>query len=717
MKRLLVLAGLLTAAAALSGPVPPTWLTEGVLYRYRTADGAKAESLKAVRALGVTLVDVGPSPLAGADLADYRAKAEELGLRLIEAKDVERDAARPWNAAVRAVLDGKRPASSLAQEWDRRHAPFPSGPRRLYCNPLQNDPVGLSFAFALDGLPAVEAFHENGQLALVKELCRLRTSLPALNRGTVVWLPSDAPSVVAVLREAPDGGKLVCAFNFATNAVRAHVSVPEPLAETSELSRSVASVSADGDYVFEDRGFDFRWLPASRAAERAIASRRRPPKGTPTPPNPVYDDIPARTAKSAPDFLRSSVLYQLFLRPFTAAGTFKAAEERLPFLKETGVDVIYLAAMAQADDGDDVKYWSGRQVASKLGNPCNPYRVKDYFAIDPEYGTPEDFERFVAAAHRLGLKVLYDLVYYHCGPNSKIFREHPGWIRRDKDGSLFKGPWRFPVLKMGSVDLREYLFANMTYLMERYKLDGFRCDVGSTVPISFWEEGRRRCEMINPDMIMLCEGRAPESQFAAFDLNYGFQVQKTLENIQAGRTNANALAESYRACTRMYPKGFRFMRCIENHDIVNVGPGGKSPEAKYGATLCESMLATVFLLDGLPMIYNGQEVADDAPHSIWSNRFYGGRRIDWGRAFAETGRKRRAFVRRLVDLRHRHPDLFDAPVDWLPVGDPDKVYAFRRKLKGGDLLLVVNVTDKDVTTTVDGVRRTLSSHGHLIEGE
>ena len=139
-----------------------------------------------------------------------------------------------------------------------------------------------------------------------------------------------------------------------------------------------------------------------------------------------------------------TTIYQLFPRAFTREGTLAAASAHLADIASLGVDYVYLCPVFLSDDGMDKTYWSERQIASGFENPKNPYRMKDYFAVDPEYGTKEDLINFVKRAHELGLKVLFDLVYYHCGPNAVFLKEHPDFIQRTPDGSPFTGEWAFP---------------------------------------------------------------------------------------------------------------------------------------------------------------------------------------------------------------------------------------------------------------------------------
>ena len=108
------------------------------------------------------------------------------------------------------------------------------------------------------------------------------------------------------------------------------------------------------------------------------------------------------------------------------------------------------------------------------------------------------------------------------------------------------------------------------------------------------------------------------------------------------------------------------------------------------------MLVTLFLLDGVPMVYNGQEIADAARHSIFSNRDHGAFGIDWSRADDAKARRRFAKVRELAALRHAHPELFDCPLVWNGTDDPDRKYSFSRLLADGrTLTLTVDIASGD----------------------
>ena len=422
-------------------------------------------------------------------------------------------------------------------------------------------------------------------------------------------------------------------------------------------------------------------------------------------------------AREVPEFLRRSVMYQLFTRMFTKEGTFAAAEKKLPELKELGVDIIYMTPHQLADDDEDRRFWSGRQKASGMNNAKNPYRQKDFFAVDPEYGTKEDLQSFVAAAHRLGMKVMFDLVYFHCGPKAVFLEQHPDFIVRNSDGSPKLGDWAFPEMDIANPAVREYLYANMAGLVKDYDVDGFRCDVADMMPVDFWEEGYRRCKALKPDIFMMCEGLKGDDQIAAFDLSYGFYTQWTLVSFLKGESPADMLEKASKAELRDFPKGFHWMRCFENHDFANCKPGEKRKEELYGQDINAAMIATCFMLNGIPMLYNGQEIADARPHSIWSNRDHGKWCIDWSRSDDAVALKRRALVKRLAGLRHRHPDLFDAPVSWHRTTCPDKVYAFSRPLSDGTVFtLMVNISGDEIKFALpDGKERVLKPYGFELD--
>lgn len=422
------------------------------------------------------------------------------------------------------------------------------------------------------------------------------------------------------------------------------------------------------------------------------------------------------TVKPAPAYLKDAVVYQINLRSFTLDGTLKAAERLLPHIASLGADIIYLCPVTLADDDPRREFWSDRQKKSELGNPKNIYRVKDYYAVDPEYGTDGDLKSFVAAAHKLDLRVILDLVYYHCGPAAVFLEEHPDFVVREADGSVKNGLWHFPELNFKSPALREYLWENMEYFVRDFDVDGYRCDVAGAVPLDFWEEGRRRIDALKPDLIMLAEndGIVPE-QRAAFDFSYGCFLWMA-PAVLKGENPASTLRSGMETQAAKTLSGSRFLYGFDNHDIAN-DQYDERLEKLIPAEKTEAAFALSFALDGVPFLYNGQEVADSRRHSIFGNRFFGKNLVvDWAEAVTPAGARRMAFLKKLIAFRRAHSALTEGKVVWLDNAAPDALLTFRREAKKETLFVAVNLGNAERTVPRAGRTVLLASEKAGLNG-
>ncbi|MCF7854616.1 MAG: alpha-glucosidase C-terminal domain-containing protein [Candidatus Pacebacteria bacterium] len=410
-------------------------------------------------------------------------------------------------------------------------------------------------------------------------------------------------------------------------------------------------------------------------------------------------DTPARTS---PDFLAQSVIYQMFLRPFTPEGTLERATRLLPHLADTGVDFVYLCPIVEADDSPSLRYWSERQKISGFNNPRNPYRVKDYYKIDPEYGTDADFRAFVEQAHALDIRVMLDLVYGHCGPKCNLIEEHPDFIQRRPNGSIRYTSYHFPYINFESRAAREYFMGNMEYFVREFGVDGYRTDMERVVPIDFWEEARDRLERIRPDIVMLAESDRRECQLKAYNLNYGVKWGWILRHEIFELGESAAKLRDYVCGTELssYPPGARFIRMMNNHDWAN---DHENPENSIGGEAVEAILAVIFAVDGVPFLYNGVEIADDHRHSIYSNRDFGGLAINWANALTRKGINRLQFVKQLVALRRSTPPLIYGNTVWLDHDQPDNIIAFAREYRDKRIVFAVNTRNRAIKVNIKEV--------------
>ncbi|MBP3381625.1 MAG: alpha-glucosidase C-terminal domain-containing protein [Clostridia bacterium] len=406
-----------------------------------------------------------------------------------------------------------------------------------------------------------------------------------------------------------------------------------------------------------------------------------------------------KTACVSPEWFQKGSVYQVNPRTFSAEGTIAAVTKALPRLAEMGFSVIYFCPLFEADTSQDRDFWSIRQKASNTNNPKNPYRMMDYFRIDDEYGTLGDLRDCIQTAHTLGLKVLLDLVYLHIGPNAYVIQQHPEFIQRDESGNPKLTYWNFPYLNFENAGLREYLWSNMTYFIGHLDADGFRCDVADNVPLSFWAEGKRRITAIKPDAVLINEGQKAAYLEDVFHCNYGWSWHERIFEVITDAKTADAIRAEHERVRAEYPKGGLVLRDMDNHDTVTDWPD--RIENLVGHDGMEMLLALNYMIDGIPMVYCGNELADTAKLSMFANRFHMG-------AFAVTDRnatgthvtRRMQIIRTLNTLRKTVCALSAGETVWLDT--PKEILAFERRAKDETAVFIANFGKTTQTVPLPG---------------
>ena len=336
-----------------------------------------------------------------------------------------------------------------------------------------------------------------------------------------------------------------------------------------------------------------------------------------------------------PEWSYGSVLYEMNVRQLTHEGTLRAAASRLSFLRDLGVDVVWLMPVHPIGE-------EGRK-----GSLGSYYSVRDYCAVSPELGTMEDFDAFVAEAHRLGMKVLLDWVANHTARDARWVTEHSDFYVYDADGRPAV-PWDWTdtaKLDYSNHAVWEAQAEAMEFWLCDHGVDGFRCDMAMLVPVEFWNETVRRLKRTKPDLFMLAE--AEETNLfdeGAFDACYAWEMHHLMVDVAQQRTRVTALRDYLYADRERYPRSAMRLAFTSNHD-ENSWSGSEFD--RFGDAR-EAMAVFSFVVPrGLPLIYTGQEVGCD--HSF---AFFDRDPI----ATYEVNDFTR-FYRRLTALRHRNPAL------------------------------------------------------------
>lgn len=297
------------------------------------------------------------------------------------------------------------------------------------------------------------------------------------------------------------------------------------------------------------------------------------------------------------EWTRDAVIYQINTRQYSAEGTFKAVEADLPRLKEMGVDILWLMPIHPIGE------------KNRKGTLGSPYSVKDYYGINPEFGTEQDFRDLVRAAHAMGFKVILDWVANHSAWDNPLVESNPEYYIRDYKGDFRPTPWvdwsdiiDFDYSQRG---LREYMTKAMVHWVREYDIDGFRCDVAGFVPLDFWEQVRRELDAVKP-VFMLAEFGQRDVLKRAFDAVYTWDWNNTLHNIGMGRAGAGAMVGFYTGHDAEYPREGMRMLHVANHDQNS---WDATMDGRFGPAR-DAAIVLSFVTEGIPMIYNSQEAGE-----------------------------------------------------------------------------------------------------------
>src|SRR6185503_19119719 len=176
-------------------------------------------------------------------------------------------------------------------------------------------------------------------------------------------------------------------------------------------------------------------------------------------------DVSQVGARASAPWVRDALIYELNPRTFSASGNFAGVVARLDDLKTAGVSIVWLMPIHPLGQ------------LKKKGTIGSPYAVRDYYAINPDYGTKDDLKRLVAEAHRRGLKVIIDIVANHTSWDN-VMMSTPSYYRRDAQGKIVS-PYDWTdvaALDYTNAATRKYMTDMLKYWIREFDLDGFRCD-------------------------------------------------------------------------------------------------------------------------------------------------------------------------------------------------------------------------------------------------
>jgi len=389
------------------------------------------------------------------------------------------------------------------------------------------------------------------------------------------------------------------------------------------------------------------------------------------------------------EWSRNANIYEVNIRQYTKEGTFKAFARHLPRLKKMGVDILWLMPVQPIGE------------KNRKGTLGSYYAVRDYTAVNPEFGTLDDLRSLVRQAHGMGMRVIIDWVANHTAFDNPWTVQHPDWYLKNDKGEIFPVTYTDGAepeywtdvtgLDWKNKDLWKGMQDAMLFWVREADIDGFRCDVAGKVPTPFWNEARAALDRVKP-VFMLAEADKPDLHEHAFDMTYGWDTKDLFKDIAKGKADARTLKTFLEQPPKAFPPGAYRMRFTSNHDENSWS--GSDVELYGPAFKAMAMLAAT--LPGMPLIYGGQEAGLDK-----RIEFFEKDPIDW-KTYQYA-----PFYTELLKLKHDNRALWNgqygAPVQVLDTGN-DKVFAFRRQMEGNVVQVTVNLSNQQQAYALAGAQ-------------
>jgi glycosidase len=374
-----------------------------------------------------------------------------------------------------------------------------------------------------------------------------------------------------------------------------------------------------------------------------------------------------------PAWSENAAIYEANIRQYSPEGSFKEFEKRLPELKAMGVGVIWIMPINPIGQ------------KNRKGTLGSYYAVRDYTAVNPEMGTPEDFRHLVNAIHAQGMKVIIDWVANHTAWDNDWAKDHPDYYAHDDKGNFVP-----PVPDWHDVIRLDYRNPQLRvkYWVTDYDVDGFRCDVADMVPTDFWNEARAALDKVKP-VFMLAEATKPELQEHAFDMTYGWQFKDLFNEIAQGKKAAADLDAYLNGEEKQYnPNSYRMLH-ITNHDLNS----WEGTEFQRLGDATETFLVLSNVIEGMPLIYSGQEAGNTKALAFFEHD-----PIEW------KDHKFRGLYTKLFQLKKTNKALWNGlsggQLVRVHTSNDKAVFAFTRSKDGNEIVGIFNLSKQPQTVTI-----------------
>lgn len=366
------------------------------------------------------------------------------------------------------------------------------------------------------------------------------------------------------------------------------------------------------------------------------------------------------------------IMYEVNPLVFSPTRNLKGVTARLDQIKDLGVNVIWLMPIHPI--GEEKGFGS-------------PYAVKNFYDINPSYGTLEDLRNLVAEAHKRDMAVIMDLVANHTSWDNEWVIKNKSWYSQDHMGNIKMAEnWSdVAELNYDKEALRTEMMKVMEYWVLEANVDGYRCDFADGVPLSFWKDAIKSLrDLPNRNIIMFAEAADKNMYSAGFDMIFGWGFYHGLKEVYQKN---DPISKIFIANTNDYsniPNGVEILRFVTNHDY---NAWDEVPRTVFNGH--QGVLAAYVItayLGGVPMIYNGQEVGTPANIPFFRPTNF---TINWS-----INSNLKAEYSKINKLKINSNALKNGVIQ--SFSNNSDIFAFTKSISNEQVLVIVNVRNQNI---------------------
>lgn len=424
---------------------------------------------------------------------------------------------------------------------------------------------------------------------------------------------------------------------------------------------------------------------------------------------------------SMPDWVQDIVMYHIFPDSFASekgcisknpgktlfegekesvthlGGTLSGVKENLDYLKDLGVNCIYLNPIFAA-------------------NSYHKYDTIDYFSIDPCFGTMEDVKELVQECHKNGIRVILDGVFNHSGADFFAFRDvlekgtasrYYDWFYEMPEHISYTDPPSYeafayvkemPKLNTGNKEVEDYFIRVGVYWIKEADIDGWRLDVANEINHDFWRHYRDAIKHVKPDAFMIGEIWEDAGEWLKgdqFDSTMNYRFSYLCRDFFARRSmTVSEFDQQIQKMIMRYPEvvSLSQMNFLDSHDVVRF-------LTECDGDRCRLELAMFYLIMGvgIPSIFYGDEYYIEGATEPEYRRA-----MPWGQKENCCGK-----LKRWIVIRKEHSAIRNGRYRTIMCDNQNEIYAFARENDAESILIVINNSKKDYNYRTDVCRKRL----------